>query len=287
MRKNFGMKSDLVSVNITTFNRAHLLSRCLNSVLNQSYKNIEVIIVDDASTDHTEDIVKKFQLKYDQIFYFKHKKNKGNARARNTALKKCNGIYVAFLDDDDEWIDENKIKKQVEIFQRNNDNKLGIVCSGIIRHTHDGFQSKEKPNIPKNLKSRILKGGGLIHNSTVLTKKSILNELNGFNTELPRGIDYEFFIRLVVLHNYKVSIIDELTCKYYEDSPNRMTEFGDDNVKWLKNTRYLQIYIFKKYLKFYLMYPSSIIDRLIVTLKLQLKIIIFSNLYLKKLLYKD
>ncbi len=285
MTKNFGMKSDLVSVNITTFNRAHLLSRCLNSVLNQSYKNIEIIIVDDASTDHTEDIVKKFQLKYDQIFYFKHKKNKGNAKARNTALKKCNGIYVAFLDDDDEWIDENKIKKQVEIFQRNNDNKLGIVCSGIIRHTHDGSQLEEKPNIPKNLKSRVLKGG-LIHNSTVLTKKSILNELNGFNIEIPRGIDYEFFIRLVVLHNYKVFFIDELTCKYYEDSPNRMTDFGH-SVKWLKNTRDLQFYIFKKYLKFYLMYPSSTIDRLIVTIKLQLKIIIFSNLKLKKLFYKD
>ena len=91
----------LVSVNITTFNRAHLLPRCLDSILTQSYKNLEIIIVDDCSTDYTEEVVKKYQAKDSRIKYFKHEKNMGNAHARNTALKNCSGFYVAFMDDDD------------------------------------------------------------------------------------------------------------------------------------------------------------------------------------------
>ena len=170
----------LVSVNITTYNRANLLSKCLESVLNQSYLNLEVVVVNDCSTDNTEKIIKDYQQNDNRIKYFKHDVNKGNAAARNTALKYSTGFYVAFLDDDDEWIDIDKIKKQVVIFENSKDNNLGIICSGILRHKGSGEGIIQKALQPKDIKYEVLKGG-LIHNSTVLTKRSIMeNQLLSF-----------------------------------------------------------------------------------------------------------
>lgn len=278
------MLGKLVSINITTYNRAHLLSRCLDSIIKQTYKNIEIVIVDDCSTDSTENLVKAYQEKYNFIKYFKHERNKGNAFSRNTAIKKCNGYYVAFMDDDDEWIDIDKIAKQLAIFESSDEN-LGIVCTGILRRQADGYESIEKAIKPKNLKSRILMGG-LIHNSTVLTKKNLLLELQGFNLDLPRGIDYEFFIRTVLKHNYNVYFLPDITTKYYEDSPNRMTK-KDDNYKAVKNNMFLQCYILKRYAKHYIVSPKSFINRLSKIFKLQLKLVILGNKLLRNIIYKS
>ena len=98
----------LVSVNLTTYNRAYLLSRAIESILKQTYKDIEILIVDDCSTDETEETVNFYQNRYKFIRYIKHSYNKGNAHSRNTAMNNCTGYYVAFMDDDDEWIDINK-----------------------------------------------------------------------------------------------------------------------------------------------------------------------------------
>ena len=274
----------LVSVNLTTYNRAYLLSRAIESILKQTYKDIEILIVDDCSTDETEETVNFYQNRYKFIRYIKHSYNKGNAHSRNTAMNNCTGYYVAFMDDDDEWIDINKIKKQVEIFQKSSKN-LGIVCSGITRYKEDGSQSKEHTISPKNLKRRILRGG-LIHNSTVLTTKDILLELGGFNLDLPRGIDYEFFIRIVVLHNYSVHFMNDITCKYYEDSPNRMT-VKERNKEAVMNTIFLQKYIIKKYARYYFNHPPSLINRLFIILKSQIQLFIIRNKFLRNLIYKD
>lgn len=264
------MFQEIVSINITTFNRANLLSRCLDSVLRQTYKNIEIIIVDDASTDMTHDVIKSYQAEHSNIKYFSHPLNKGNAAARNTAIKKSTGMYVAFMDDDDEWIDINKIAKQVKIFNQA-DKNLGIVCSGIIRHLEDGSEVIEKmSNIP-NVQCRILKGG-LIHNSTVLTKRSILNHLDGFNTEIPRGVDYEFFIRVITKHNFKVFFMQDITCKYFENSPNRMTD-KRKTIEAISNNNFLQVFILKKYFKHYIKCPTALLNRLLVILKLQIKLL--------------
>ena len=265
------MYQDLVSINITTFNRANLLSRCLDSVLKQTYKNIEIIIVDDASSDKTGDVVKSYQAEHSNIKYFSHSLNQGNAEARNTAFKKCKGTYVAFMDDDDEWIDDDKISKQVKIFNQA-DKNLGIVCSGIIRHLEDGSEVTENMLEISNVQSRILKGGW-IHNSTVLTKRSILNDLNGFNTEIPRGVDYEFFIRVIAKYNFKVFFMQDITCKYYENSPNRMTD-KRNTIEAISTANFVQVFILKKYFKYYIKSPSALLNRLLVILKIKIKLLI-------------
>jgi glycosyltransferase involved in cell wall biosynthesis len=249
----------LLSVNITTYNRSNLLPRCLKSVLKQNYKNMEIVIVDDCSNDNTTEIVKKYQEQDKRIKYFRHKINCGNAQARNTALKNSNGLYVAFLDDDDEWIDRNKIKKQVEIFEKSDDKKLGIVCSGIVRIKKNGKEIIEIAKIPKDIKYQILKGG-FINNSTVLTKKSILKEVGGFDVKNYRGIDSEFFRRMILIYNYNVFFMQEVTCRYYETSINRMSD-TNNNESYLAQIK-SQYYNIKKYFKFLIIRPGTLFIRL-------------------------
>lgn len=258
----------LVSVNITTYNRANLLSKCLESVLKQSHLNLEVVIVNDCSTDNTEKIIKDYQQNDNRIKYFKHDVNKGNAAARNTALKYSTGFYVAFLDDDDEWIDIDKLKKQVVIFENSKDNNLGIICSGILRHKGSGEGIIQKAIQPKDIKYEVLKGG-LIHNSTVLTKRSIMEKLGGFDLDVSRGVDSEFFRRLIVIFNYNVFFMDDITCKYYENSSHSMSETNtaDGYIGQIK-TQYINI---KKYFWFLVIRPKILFLRLHKLIVMQTK----------------
>ncbi len=258
----------LVSVIITTYNRALLLQRCLDSVLAQNYKNLEIIVADDCSTDNTNEIVKKYQKKDSRIKYFKHNKNKGNAYTRNTAFRNCKGFYVAFLDDDGQWIDKNKIRNQVNIYKKTDDIKLGIVCSGIIRIKRDGKKIKEKAIKPKNLKYKVLKGG-LIHNSTVLTKRKIIKQVGEFNLKISRGVDSEFFRRLIVIYNFNVFFMKDITVKYYENSKNRMSSL-ETCVEIGKHIE-AQVFNIKVYFKFLLTKPSILIFRILMIIKLFLK----------------
>ena len=106
----------LVSVITTTYNRAHLLPRAIRSVLNQTYQNFELIIVDDASTDNTKEVVKSFED--GRIIYYKHKENRGVLAAKNTGFDLAKGEYYVGLDDDDELLPEaleTAVNKLIEL----------------------------------------------------------------------------------------------------------------------------------------------------------------------------
>jgi glycosyltransferase involved in cell wall biosynthesis len=105
----------LVSVVLPTFNRAHLLKSALASVLSQTYKNLEIIVVDDASTDDTQQVVAV--IKDHRLRYIRHVATKGGSAARNTGILAAIGSYIAFLDDDDEWYPE-KVEAQLEWLDR-------------------------------------------------------------------------------------------------------------------------------------------------------------------------
>lgn len=91
-----------VSVIIPTYNRTHLIGRAIQSVLNQTYQDFEIVVVDDASKDNTEEVVKSFNG--EKIIYLRHKNNRGAQAARNTGIKAAKGGWIAFLDSDDEWL---------------------------------------------------------------------------------------------------------------------------------------------------------------------------------------
>ena len=115
--------SPRVSVIITTYNRAALLPRAVNSVLTQTYRDLELIIVDDCSMDHTSEVVTRF--KDPRISVLRHSENRGQGAAFNTGLLHANGEYIAFLDDDDEWM-LTKLEKQVALMEAASD-RVGLV----------------------------------------------------------------------------------------------------------------------------------------------------------------
>lgn len=120
-------KRRTVSVIIPTYNRAHLLGRAIQSVLAQTYEDFEIIVVDDASTDVTEQVVKSFAD--DRINYIRHQKNKGGSSARNTGIKAAKGEFIAFLDSDDEWVPK-KLEKEINRLQTLS-NEVGVFYGGF------------------------------------------------------------------------------------------------------------------------------------------------------------
>ena len=114
------MKDVLVSVIMPTYNCGNFIDKTIDSVINQTYKNWEIIIVDDCSTDNTEEVVKKYQID-ERIKYYKLSTNSGAAVARTEAMKKATGNYMAFLDSDDLWT-KDKLEKQLKFMIDNNYN---------------------------------------------------------------------------------------------------------------------------------------------------------------------
>ena len=112
-------KQPLISVIIPTYNRENIITRAIDSVIHQTYKNWELIIVDDGSKDKTEEVIKPY-LKNHKVSYH-YQKNKGVCEARNYGIKKAKGEYIAFLDSDDEF-EENKLSVQLCEMKKHNIN---------------------------------------------------------------------------------------------------------------------------------------------------------------------
>lgn len=117
--------SDLISIITPTYNCGKFIGETIESVINQTYENWEMIIVDDCSKDNTKDIVNKYAQNDDRIKYHLLEKNSGAAIARTKAMELANGNYMAFLDSDDLWV-EDKLEKQLKFMKENNFN---FVCT--------------------------------------------------------------------------------------------------------------------------------------------------------------
>lgn len=115
------MENKLVSVIMPTYNCGNFIEETVNTVINQTYKNWELIIVDDYSKDDTEEIIKQYILKDSRIKYFKFDSNQGAAMARTKAMELAKGNYMAFLDSDDLW-EIDKIERQIKFMEENNYN---------------------------------------------------------------------------------------------------------------------------------------------------------------------
>lgn len=206
-------KPPTVSIIIPTYNRAHLLGRAIQSVLNQTYKDFELIVVDDGSTDNTEQIVRSFSD--ERIRYVRHKKNKGVAAARNTGIKTARGEYMAFQDSDDEWLPE-KLEKQTGIFETALP-EVGVVYTGVHR-----LKNNRKAYIPSSgitqkegyIFSSLLKGN-FISTPAALVKKECFQRAGMFDERFPSAEDRELFIRISKYYQFRC--IDEpLVIAYHQ-----------------------------------------------------------------------
>jgi glycosyltransferase involved in cell wall biosynthesis len=239
------MQEPLVSVNITTYNRDKLLPRCIESVISQTYSNIEVIIVDDCSSDNTICVVNDYLQKDSRIKYFRHRQNLGNASARNTAWRNSSGDYIAFMDDDDEWIDVNKLKKQICLFN-NIASDYDIICTSVrIMHKNGKVNDKIFSDIPENFYSCILTHNSIVYSPTVLVRREVIEKTNGFDCKVKIGVDADFYREAIYYYNYKVFFINEITTIVHIEHPNSMGR--NSNIKAVIDRIKTAEYIKNKY----------------------------------------
>ncbi|WP_214480828.1 glycosyltransferase family 2 protein [Bacillus sp. SM2101] len=211
------MQDEFVSIIIPTYKRADLLERAIASVLNQSYTNIEVIVVDDNDphTEYrkkTESIMKKF-ITTPNVIYFKHDRNKNGASARNSGIKLARGQYIGFLDDDDEF-HKDKVWYQVKEL-RKTDGKIGAVYCDFVVKDNNQIIRKNRYNKEGNLQFDVLCNKLNISGSNFLFKKNAVENTGFYDERFNRHQDLEFLVRF--FNDYKTKYINKSLLSIYKD----------------------------------------------------------------------
>jgi len=199
-----------VSVIIPTYNRAHLVGRAIRSVLNQTFQDFEIIVVDDGSTDNTEEVVKSFNDP--RIRYIRHEQNRGGSAARNTGIRAASGEYIAFLDSDDEWLPE-KLARQVQLL-RASDETVGLVYTRVCYFDSTG---KRHPGpVPKArgyVWQALLEENVIGTASSVIVRKACFDRVGLFDERFPARQDREMWVR--ISQHFQVEFLpDVLTIRY-------------------------------------------------------------------------
>jgi glycosyltransferase involved in cell wall biosynthesis len=200
-----------VSVIIPTHNRADFLRGALSSVLNQTYQNFEIIVVDDASTDDTAKVVAAFND--ERIRFLQHENNRGGSAARNTGILASQCDYIAFLDDDDEWLPD-KLRKQIEVLVAC-PQEVGGVCTGCLDvDKANGKVIRQRiPTKRGNISRELLIENCIGGTSSMLLRKVCLQQVGLFDESLPRSQDYDLWIR--ISREFLFECIQEPLFKYH------------------------------------------------------------------------
>lgn len=209
----------LVSIAIITYNQKEYLKECIESILNQTYKNIEIIIADDASNDGTQEMLEEYKIRYPNKFILKlSKTNQGITNNSNLAHFACTGKYIAWMGGDDLMFDE-KIEKQVKYMEENTN------CS-ICYHNLEVFQSETKKTLyyfnEKNKYEgdvRTIIRNGTFNGACSTMVRRVKTPLKGFNESIPIASDWLYWVE--TLHNGgTINYIDEVLGKYRRHKNN-------------------------------------------------------------------
>lgn len=164
----------LVSIIMPCYNSEKYISQSIESVLNQTYNNFELIIVDDCSTDKSRDIIKEFAIKDKRIKYEFSKVNEGVSITRNKAIEKAKGTYIAFLDSDDIWF-PNKLDTQVNFME---DNRIEFSCCDYELISEQGIKLNKKVSVPRTTNYNNLLRYNTIGCLTVMINKEKIKNIH-------------------------------------------------------------------------------------------------------------
>ena len=209
-----------ISVVIPTFNRAHILDSVVSSVVNQSIMPAEIIIVDDGSTDSTQEVVQNLIAKNDKLnIRYVSQENQGGNVARNRGISEANGEYIAFLDSDDTW-DREKLEKQLAVFQ-NNTNVGAVYCG--LRHIDLDIGTlihEPKRAYPSgDLGAALLIRDVTAPTSCYMVKWRVFEEVGGFDVFLKARQDWEMWIRIA--QKFEIGVVPEALVNYGEHTGMR------------------------------------------------------------------
>lgn len=233
-------KKLLVSIIIPSYRGANLLSRCINSVLSQTYKDIEVIIVDDngLGTAHqieTSRVMSQY-VNDSRIKYICHEQNINGSAARNTGFKASTGEYIAFIDDDDEYY-KDFIESQVHNLMGTS-KEYAISYSSFHLCSNGGIVSTVKADKQGDVFFDFLIHSFEMPTSSMLFKRAVVEEFEGFDETFRRHQDWEFVTR--ILSKYKVKANEIIGYKrhlVFRNSTNNPEIFKEYRMYWLNKMK--------------------------------------------------
>lgn len=224
------------TVVIPLFNKEDLVEQTIKSLLNQSFKDFEVIIVNDGSTDES---LKKIEPFIDNRFKIINQKNKGASYARNVGINEAKGNYIALLDADDFWYPNHllEFKKLIKVFPN-----AGLFCNNyeidynkkLINPATFNFNYDENPLILKDyFKCSII--NSVAWTSSVAFTKNDFEKIGKFNLELKTGQDIDLWIRFAL--HYKIAFNPTITMRYHNFDINSLSkiEYNDDRYRLINN----------------------------------------------------
>ena len=220
-----------VSVIITTYNRPEYLREAIRGVLNQTFREWELIVVDDASTNvGVREVIQSY---VDQrIRHIRNTKNLGSARSLNVGLQAARGTYVAILDDDDSWVSEEKLERQVAFLTAHPD----YVCVGTEVVVVDEESEKEIGHSDlrgddASLRKRLLYQNPIAHSTAMFRNESVVR-VGGYEEKFPRGKDYDLWLKLA--QKGKIAVLPYYDVKYREASRKQrnILEQRYEDAKW-------------------------------------------------------
>jgi len=204
------MTKPLVSVIIATYNRAPYIERAIKSILMQNYKNIEIIVVDDGSTDSTKEVLRKYDIRY------VYQENAGCSVAKDNGIKQAQGKYIAILDSDDYWFSKDKLKDQVEFLEANSDYVL--VGGWMLKLNKKGMSigTCKYTEKDKEIRKAMLFDNMFSH-SAVMYRKDSWEKVGGYCKILPAN-DWHLWLKLGKLG--KMYNFQKILVCYSTDSQN-------------------------------------------------------------------
>ena len=271
----------LVSIVLPVYNGEKYLAESIESVLNQTYKNIELIIVNDCSTDSSEEIILKYKEKDDRIIYTKNETNLKLPKSLNVGFRLASGEYYSWTSDDNAYHNDN-IEKMVMFLEKNKD--VGLVFCGynVIDETGEDCGIKYEQE------------GSVIYNNVVgacfLYRSYIANSIGGYRDDMFLVEDYEYWLRINL--KYKIAKIEEYLYDWRLHSKGLTSSSGNSRnialgkLKWLYLKKYEDIHMpddeLIKYFNDILQFKSSLLERMWLCFLFTLK----HRKYIKDIIFK-
>lgn len=203
-----------ISIVVPTYNRVDSLRRSIDSVLNQSFDDFELIIVDDGSSDKTLDLIKSYDD--DRIIPVQHEKNRGANAARNTGVNIAKGEYISFLDSDDVF-HENHLKRVLATLKDCSNQCIGAF-TGFVKIADGGIVDVSHADDDEVTREFVVDGNSIGSLSCVTFHSSVFQSVGLFDVELESAQDIDFYLR--VLEEYSMVGVDDVLVTKYERGDN-------------------------------------------------------------------
>ena len=228
----------LVSVVMPLYNAEKYVEKAITSVENQTYKKVEIIVVDDCSKDNGVSVVEELAKKYSNIVLLKNEQNKGVALTRNYAISNAKGQYIAFLDSDDVW-ESNKLESQFELFKKNPGCPLAYTAIDFIDEA--GLTIKSKRKVKEIVTFKYLLRHTPIATSTVMIDRFIVGDFEMPNRKTCE--DYSLWLTIIKKFGAAKGLNTVLT--HYRKTSTSLSSKKSKEIKHFYNVQVVDIKINK------------------------------------------